>query len=126
ATSRRQLDTGRCGAQEGVRDLQQDSGAVASIRVGALGPPMLEVLERVERLLDDRVAGLSPQLRDQRDPAAVVLVGWVVEASGPWRSGARIHLEKVLEARTDGGAADRKGTSRAQRRALAGRLLAPS
>ncbi len=47
---------------------------------------MLHVLEGAERLLDYRVGGLAPELRDERDPARVMLVGGVVEASGPGRS----------------------------------------
>ena len=52
--------------------------------VGALSAAMLEVLKGFERLLDDRVACLPPQLRDQRDSTRVVLVFRVVETGGPW------------------------------------------
>ena len=58
----------------------------------ALRAAMLEVLERVERLLDDGMARLTPQLRDQRDAAAVMFVCGVVEASGPRRSGSMVHM----------------------------------
>ena len=90
---RRKLDPGGRAPQERVGDLQEDPRAVAGVRVGALGTTMLEVLERVERLLDHRVTGLAPQLRDQRDAARVVLVRRVVEACGPRRSCSVVHLE---------------------------------
>ena len=66
-------------------------GAVAGVRVSALGAAVLEVLERVERLLDDGMGRLAPELRDERDAARVVLVGGVVEASGPGGSSIRVH-----------------------------------
>jgi hypothetical protein len=52
---------------------------------------MLQILERIQRLLHDGVARLTPQLRDERDATPIVLVGGVVEASGPWRSDTSIH-----------------------------------
>ena len=90
AAGRRQLDPDR-GAHERVGDLDQDAGAVAGVRIRALGAAVLEVLERVERLLDDGMGRLAPQLRDERDAARVMLVGGVVEASGPGGSSVRVH-----------------------------------
>src|ERR1700734_3963179 len=49
------------------------------------------MLQRLERLLDHGVGRLAPQLGDQRDPAAVVLVAAVVEAYGPGSDGA-VHM----------------------------------
>ncbi len=88
----RELDAGDRRAQERVRDLEQDAGAVAGVRIGTLGAAVLEVLERVERLLDHRVACLAVELCDQRDAARIVFVCGVVEASGPGWSGAVVHL----------------------------------
>ena len=70
-------------AEERVGDLQEDPRAVAGVRVSPLGAAVLEVLERVERLLDDGMARLAAQLGDHRDAAGIVLVLRVVEASGP-------------------------------------------
>ena len=92
AARRRQLHAGHR-PDERIGDLQQDPGAVAGVRIGALRAAVLEVLERVERLLDDGVARLAPQLRDERDATGVVLVGGVVEASGPRWSDAFVHKE---------------------------------
>ena len=84
-TPRRQLDAGD-GADEGVGNLKQDAGAIAGVGVRAFGAAMLEVLERVEGLLHDRVSRFPPELGDQRDTARVMLVRGVVETSGPGRS----------------------------------------
>ena len=70
------------GAQERVRHLDQDPGAVSGFGVGAGSATMLEVLERLDRQADDVVAGLVVQARDDRDAAGVMLVTGVVEAVG--------------------------------------------
>ena len=84
APGRRQLEVDR-GAEEGVRQLEQESGAVAGAHVGALGPAVLEVVERLERLADDVVARDVVEPSDHRDAAGVVLVPRVVQAVGLWR-----------------------------------------
>ena len=58
----RQLDARLCAlfGEERVRDLDQDAGAVAHQRVGADGAAMLEVLEDLERVLDDLVRLARP------------------------------------------------------------------
>ena len=73
APGARQLDARGGAAEERIGDLQQDSGAVTGVRIGALGAAMLQVAERLEALLDDCVRGLAPELGDQRDAACVVL-----------------------------------------------------
>ena len=83
AARRRQFDAGDRGPKESVGDLYQDSGAVPSVRIGPLGAAMLEILERLECLLDDGMARLTPKLRHERDAARIVLVLGVVEATGP-------------------------------------------
>ena len=60
APGRRQLDSGDRAAHERVGDLQQDAGAVTGVGVRALGPAMLHVLERLERLLHHGMRGLAP------------------------------------------------------------------
>ena len=67
-------------AHELVGQLEQDSGAVARVRVGARRAAMLEVLERDDRALDGLVGGHRIELCDHGDTAGVVLVGRVVEA----------------------------------------------
>ena len=62
------------GAQEAVRELDQDPGAVAGARVGAGGAAVLEVVERGQRQVDDVVARLPVEARDEGDAAGVVFV----------------------------------------------------
>jgi hypothetical protein len=72
-------------AEEAVRQLDEDPGAVAGADVGTLGAAVLQVVERLERLDHDVVAGDVVQARDHGDAARVVLVPRVVEAVGLWR-----------------------------------------
>ena len=73
------------GAEEGVRQLEQQPRAVAGAHVGALGPAVLEVVERLQGLVDHVVARDVVQPGDHRDAAGVVLVPRVVQAVGLWR-----------------------------------------
>ena len=57
---------GNGATNERVGDLDENPRTVTGVGVRALGPAVLEVLERIERLLDDRVARLTPQLGDER------------------------------------------------------------
>ena len=86
AAGRRQVDTRDGAADERVGDLEQDARAVAGVGIGALGPAMLHVLQRLEGLLHHGVAGLAPELGDEGDAAGIMLIGGVVESSGPGRS----------------------------------------
>ena len=61
-------------AEEGVRDLRDDAGAVAGAGVGADGAAVLEVAQRVERGVDDVVPGGAAQRRDHGEAAGVLLV----------------------------------------------------
>ena len=61
---------------------QQDARAVARVDLGAARAAVLEVVEHVERARD-RLVLLSPvEVGNRADAAVVVLVAWVVEASG--------------------------------------------
>ncbi len=66
-------------AEERVRDLGEDAGAVTGVGLGADGTAVLEVAQRRERLLDDVVPGLAAHRRDEGDAARVVLVRAVVQ-----------------------------------------------
>jgi hypothetical protein len=78
---RRQLHAqgGHLGAEVLVGDLDQDARAVAHELVGADGPAMVQVLEDLEALLDDRVRLLALDVRDEADTAGVLLVRGVVQ-----------------------------------------------
>ena len=81
---------GHHGPQDGVRHLQQHAGTVAGRLVRAGGAAMIEVLQGGQALGDDVVAGLPAQLRDEGNPAGVVLECGIVETlCGPCGHGHR-------------------------------------
>ena len=80
----RQLDV-ELGAfldQEVVRDLDEDARAVAGDRVRTHGTAMLEVLEDVERVLDDAMRLATLQVGDEADAARVMLAQRIEQAAG--------------------------------------------
>jgi len=78
---RRQIDTltRHLLAQEGIGNLDQDAGTVAEQRIVAGGAAMLEILEDLQPLRNDRMALLILDVGDEADAAGVMLVGGVVE-----------------------------------------------
>ena len=66
-------------AQEPVRDLDQDAGAVAGQGVGADRAAMGEVLENEQPLIDDGVAPGAFDVGDKADAAGVMFIGGVVQ-----------------------------------------------
>ena len=70
------------GAVEVVRDLDQDAGAVAHQRVGTDRAAVVQVLEDLEPLRDDRVRLAPRDVGDEADAARVVLVLSRVEPGG--------------------------------------------
>ena len=72
----------RTRAEELVGDLAQHAGAVARVDLRAARAAVLEVVEHVQRARDGVVRLLAGQVGDGADAAGVVLVAWVVEASG--------------------------------------------
>ncbi len=70
-----------------VGHLHEDPRAVAGVRVGARGAAVLEVLQRDDRAADRLVRRVTIELRDERDAASVVLIGWVVQADRLGRPG---------------------------------------
>ena len=81
---RRQGDAepGALAAQEPVRHLEQDAGAVAGVRLAAAGAAVQEVDQDLERLAHDRVRAPPLDVHDEADAAGVVLVARVVETLG--------------------------------------------
>src|SRR5690606_32297405 len=78
------------GPEEGVRDLEEDAGAVAGVLLGADGAPVVEVLQRGEAGLDDLTGRSATERGDEGHAAGVVLVRGVVQPlprrrSGLWR-----------------------------------------
>ena len=68
------------GAVELVGDLDQDAGAVAHQLVGADRAAVVEVLQDLQALLDDRVRLSALDVGDEADAAGVVLVDRTVQA----------------------------------------------
>ena len=86
-------DVAANGAQMGVRHLNENARAVAGQRVGADRATMSEVFQNLQTLIDDPVAFPVLYVRNETDPARIVLVARVVEplllgqplVSVPWR-----------------------------------------
>ena len=78
----RQLDALRrhLGAVVVVGDLDQDAGAVAHQLVGADRAAVVQVLEDLQTLRDDRVRLAPGDVGDEADAAGVVLVGGRIQA----------------------------------------------
>ena len=68
-------------AQELVGHLDEDAGAVATIRLGSLGAAVVEVAQRAERRRDDVMAGPTFDVDDERDAARVVFEPRIVQAA---------------------------------------------
>ena len=68
------------GAIEVVGDLDQDAGAVAHQAVGADRAAVVQVLEDLQTLGDDRVRLVAGDMGHEADAAGIVLVRRVVEA----------------------------------------------
>src|SRR5262249_35287767 len=76
---RRQLG-GHRGAEELVRQLEQDAGAVAGAGIASGGAAVGQVGEDLQRLRDRLVAGDAVEPGDASRTAGVVLEGRIVEA----------------------------------------------
>jgi hypothetical protein len=86
----RQLDV-ELGAfldEEVVRYLDQNARSIAGDWVGAHGAAMLEVLEDVERVLDDAMRFAALEVGDEADAAGVIFAARVEQAAGLGKSGA--------------------------------------
>jgi hypothetical protein len=64
---------------EGVRHLDQDAGAVARVDLRAAGAAVVEVLEHLDRLLDDAVRLVPLDVDHEPLAAGVVLVARVIQ-----------------------------------------------
>ena len=66
--------------KEDVRNLNQDAGAVAGLRVAARRAAMGEVDENLEALADDLVAFFAADAGDKSHAAGIVLIARMIEA----------------------------------------------
>ncbi len=78
---------------EGVRHLDQDTGPVAGIGLGAAGAAMIEVLQDLQRLFEDPVRPPALDVDDEPDAAGIVLEARVVESL--WTGRARTPVRSV-------------------------------
>ena len=62
-----------------MRDLDQDSGAVARFRVASARAPMSQVDEDLQSLFNDVVRLLALNINDKPDATGIVFVAWIVE-----------------------------------------------
>ncbi|MGY4598834.1 hypothetical protein ACVWXL_006580 [Bradyrhizobium sp. GM22.5] len=72
----------RLAAEESMRDLHQNAGAVTGARVGADGAAVLEVTEDAERVRDDLVRLLALDVGDEADAAGIFFQARIVQAYG--------------------------------------------
>ena len=70
---------------ERVGHLQQDAGAIAGIGFAAAGAAVVEVLQYLDRLLEDPVRLVALDVDDETDSASIVFVARIVEALFPGR-----------------------------------------
>src|SRR5690606_41165813 len=78
-----------------VRDLEQDAGAVAGLRIGTNGAAMLEVLQDAQAIRDNLVALDIADIGDETDAASIVLMASVIKPvrwTGTFREQSQIRL----------------------------------
>jgi hypothetical protein len=61
-----------------VRNLKQNSGAVAGVLLTSAGAAVLEIEKNFDRLLYDRVRLSTLQIHDKPDAAGIVFEGGIV------------------------------------------------
>src|SRR6266511_666515 len=78
-----QLDTrsGRDLAQEAIRDLDQNAGAVAGIGFTPARAAVLQVDQYLQAARDYRMGSPACNIDDEPDAAGVVFEGWIVESA---------------------------------------------
>ena len=86
AGRQRDAEPRRLLAQEPVRHLDEDAGAVAGVGLAAARAAVLQVDEHLQRLPHDRVRPAPLDVDDEADAAGVVLVAGIVETLGGWQS----------------------------------------
>ena len=107
ATARGQVDAERdaFADEKLVRHLYQEAGAVAGLRVGAAGPAMAQVDQRLESLVDYAVGLDAFDVGHQSDATGVVLEAWVVQTllGGPLQLFVSVFTGHLALSRADVG-----------------------
>ena len=78
-------------AQQRVRNLQENSGAITQQRVGSNCTAVINILQNLQRLRNDFVRSFTLNMRDKTDTAGVMFVFRVIQALGRWKSHSKIH-----------------------------------
>lgn len=78
---RRQLDAepGALLHEEAMRDLGEDAAAVAKLGIGTDRAAMVEIVQDLQALLDDRMGLAVLHVGDEADAAGVLLIGRIIE-----------------------------------------------
>src|ERR1700704_4353061 len=85
-------------------NLDQDTGAIASLRIAAAGSAVRQVGEHLDSLADDLVALVPGNASNKTDPASVMLMRRIVQTLGMRQATLRIqtrhprHLHRPLNA----------------------------
>ena len=69
----------RPSAQQAIGNLDEDAGAIAEQRIGTDRAAMIEREEDFEAALDDRIGLFTTNVRNEADPAGIMLVAAVVQ-----------------------------------------------
>ena len=83
--------------QELMRNLHQDTRAVAGQRITAAGPAMRQVVQHLQSLAHDIVGSLALDIDDEADAAGVVLVPRVVKALALGSAAVPMHRHALLD-----------------------------
>jgi hypothetical protein len=83
-------------AQEGVGDLNQDTGTIARQGVGPGGTAMGEILENIQTLLDDLMAFVPLDMGYEADAAGVMFIGRVIQPL-PCGNSVRVQTDTSCE-----------------------------
>src|ERR1017187_7346879 len=80
----REAQLGALAREELVRDLDQDTRAVAGFRIAPAGAAMRQVDEHLDALDDDVVRFLALDVGHEADSAGIVLASGIVQSLGGW------------------------------------------
>src|SRR5690348_4554682 len=77
-------------SEELVRDLNQDSGAVAGFGIASASSAVRKIQQDLNSLTDDVVTFTAANAGYKPDSARIMLVRGVIETLGRWKTGARV------------------------------------
>src|SRR5215813_7239710 len=72
--------------KKGMRNLHQNTRTVAGILFATAGPPMIEVLQNGQRLIDDLVGFFTLNVDDKTDAASIMFESGIVKTLFRWQT----------------------------------------